>query len=451
MRRNWARVLAGIVAVLSVLGIVWSLPGAGAREKTVQHASRSQLRPMVFVHGFSGSGAQWETQALRFTSNGYRPDLIAVHEYDSLFGVETRDQVFSRLDARIATLRTRTHSDKVDLLGHSLGTSLMQAYLNSSPSRAASVAHYVNLDGLPAASPPGGVPTLAIWGSGSTARRITGATNIYFPNQTHVQVVTSPETFEEVYSFFTGAEPATTDVLPETGSRVRISGRAQNFPQNTGVEDATLRVYEVNGATGRRARNRPDATFALRGDGAWGPFNAVRGRDYEFAIVGPDGTHHFYGEPYVRSDAWVRLLTSPVDAGIGALIERSPNHAALTIVRYQELWGDQGTQSDVLAVNGANLLNATNSPRSKLVNAVLVFDAGSDRVTNLGTPIGAISGLPFLAGVDMFVRAANPPDDTISVALTSRLGGGHTETVNVPNWASATDAITVQFHEYPTG
>src|SRR5690349_17859615 len=103
-------------------------------------------RPMVFVHGSAGSGAQFETQAQRFASNGTPLDRIAVHEYDSTFTTNTRDEVYSRLDERISALLAATGADKVDLLAHSLGTALMVDYLGT-PERAARVAHYVNYDG----------------------------------------------------------------------------------------------------------------------------------------------------------------------------------------------------------------------------------------------------------------------------------------------------------------
>ena len=46
---------------------------------------------MIFVHGFSGSGAQFETQARRLASNGYPAEHIEAHDYDSLFTGETVD------------------------------------------------------------------------------------------------------------------------------------------------------------------------------------------------------------------------------------------------------------------------------------------------------------------------------------------------------------------------
>src|SRR5574341_2694925 len=115
------------------------------------HQRHDGPRPVIFVHGFSGSGSQFDTQARRLASNGYPAESIEAHEYDSLFTVNTVEQVFARLDERIARLLAATGADQVDLLGHSLGTSLMQGYLNSSPLRAAAVAHYGNLDGATAA------------------------------------------------------------------------------------------------------------------------------------------------------------------------------------------------------------------------------------------------------------------------------------------------------------
>ena len=82
-----------------------------------------------------------------------------------------------------------------------------------------------------------------------------GAENVYLPNQTHVQSATSPESFAAQYEFLNGAPPATTSILPE--ARVQLSGRAVIFPQNLGVDDATLEIFEVDGATGARLHPPP--------------------------------------------------------------------------------------------------------------------------------------------------------------------------------------------------
>jgi len=412
-------------------------------------ASRRGPRPVVFVHGGAGSGSQFESQALRLTSNGYPADRIAVHEYDSTFGLNTMAQVWAGLDTLIADLLAETGADQVDLLGHSLGTAVSHGYLNSSPERAATVAHYVNIDGQTSAAPPGGVPTLAVWGEGSQTRQIVGAENYYAPGQSHVQVATSAETFAQLYEFFTGRAPRTTRVVPEHG-RLKLSGRAALFPANVGAADTTLRVWEVDGRTGDRRSRRPLATYDIGPDGNWGPFRAQAGAHYELTLTNDvAGTnHHFYFPPFVRSDHLVRLLTSEPGTGIDLLREKGPDHSSISVTRYKEWWGDQGTGSDTLAIDGQQILNAATAPRTKRVNAIFTFDAGSDRVTDLAAPLPALYALPFITGMDVYVPATARHDDPVRITATSRTAPDQRVTVNVPNWPSTDDHVSVQFWDF---
>jgi len=449
-----ARKLIGAVgAVLMVVtafatAASGAAPGGSAEPHGASERGHPPLRPVVFVHGASGSGAQFETQALRLAGNGYPTDRIAVHEYDSTFATNTMADVWAGLDELIATLRTETGADKVDLLGHSLGTFVSQGYLTSSPERAATVAHYVNIDGRPAVAPPGGVPTLAVWGEGAPSRQVVGATNWYAPDQSHVQVATSAETFAEFYEFLTGRPPRTTAVVPERG-RIRISGEANLFPANIGAAGTTLEVWKVDGRTGDRRGRHPVASFAVGEDGAWGPFRASRHQGYELAFTRADGSvHHFYVRPFVRSDHLVRLLTSEPGTGIDLLRDKSDAHTSLTITRYKELWGDQGAAGDVLTVDGHDVVTPALAPRAERINALFVFDDGSDGVTDLSAPIPDVSALPFISGADLHLPAASPPDDTITVALRSRTGSGRTQVVNVPNWASSQHHVSIHFPDF---
>jgi len=437
------KLLALTAAVLAASGL--AAPAAPAR----QWHPRPGPRPAIFVHGFSGSGAQFETQARRFASNGYPAEYLEAHDYDSLFTVETVEQVSARLDERIARLLERTGADRVDLLAHSLGTRLMQDYLGSSPARAARVAHYVNLDGATASAPPGNVPTLAVWGEGSPERAIAGATNVYFADQSHTQVVTSAATFVELFRFFTGRSPRTTAILPQPPSRVRLSGRAVLFPINLGVSGARLEIYEVHRRSGARRHRRPAAAFALEGDGSFGPFRARGGAHYEFAIVWPNGsTHHLFYQPFRRTDGLIRLLTSRPGEGLAAQTETSDRHSNLVITRYKEWWGDQGPDGDALAIDGLQVLNADNSPRAKRVIGIFAYDAHLDAVSDLRAPIPFFYSLPFLTGIDVFVPADQPPGRPVSIAARPRGGGGRVQVINVPNWRSLDHQISVQFDDY---
>ncbi|GAA2113788.1 lipase/acyltransferase domain-containing protein [Actinomadura alba] len=412
------------------------------------HAGGHRLRPVVFVHGFSGSGGQFETQARRLAANGYPADHIEAHEYDSLFTVNTREQVFAALDQRIARLRKKTRADRVDLLAHSLGTSLMQTYLRSSPARAATVAHYVNLDGASSADLPGGVPTLAVWGEGSTERKVGGAANVYFSDQSHTQVVTSTDTFARFYAFFTGRSPRTTAVTPQHGT-VRLSGRAVLFPTNVGADGARLEIYRVDPRTGERTTRRPAATYQISGDGSWGPFKARGDAHYEFAVVwSGTAVHHLYFEPFRRTDALVRLLTSRPGEGLAGLMDVSERHSALVINRQKEWWGDQGAAGDSLRINGREVLNAANTPRTKRTIGIFAYDAGSDGVTDLSAPIPQFFAQPFITGLDLYVPAAGRPDRPISVVSHPRGGDGHVDSLTIPSLPSNEHRISVQLDDY---
>jgi pimeloyl-ACP methyl ester carboxylesterase len=438
-----SRKLLGAVGVVIAV-LVASLGGSGAADA---HGKRPAPRPVIFVHGGSGSGAQFDTQALRLMSNGYPADRIAVHEYDSTFGTNTMEEVWAGLDELIAELLRETGADGVDLLGHSLGTTVSQGYLTSSPERAASVAHYVNIDGRTAAAPPGGVDTLAVWGEGDQTRQIVGAQNHYAPDQAHVQVATSAETFAQIYRFFTGHEPKTTDVVPQAG-RIRLSGEANVFPQNQGADGFTLQIFEID-RRGRREHRRPDATFAIGADGAWGPFKAHAGERYEFALTRTDGSvHHLYFQPFLRSDHLVRLLTSRPGEGLDLLREPSDTSAGFGVIRYKEMWGDQGANNDTLEIDGVNVLNPATAPRTKRVNAMFVGDDNLDGVTDLSAPVQPWFSLPFISAVDLVVPATIPPDDTVRVEMVARAGDGDEEVVNIPNWATSQNIVTITFRDF---
>lgn len=410
-------------------------------------------RPVIFVHGSSGSGAQFQSQALRFASNGYPIEHLRSVDYDSPNVTEAG--VPDVLDQLIAELQAETGHDQVDLIGHSLGTFVSGSYLDSDPERAASVAHYVNVDGRPWPAPPGDVPTLAIWGEsgfGSFPDDVTGdipgAENIQFEDQAHVEVATSPEAFEQMYEFFNDGEaPETTDILPE--QEPTLAGKAVYFPQNEGVDTtASLEVYEVDPATGQRLEDQPVEVLDFEADGSWGPFDAEPGASYEMVIVSEDPDarqHHFYLQPVDRSDHLIRLNTSRPQGGIGALLEQHPDSTALTITRYREWWGDQDAQSDLLVVDGNEVLNEATSPRSNNKIGVFLYDVGGDGESDLDEPVPTLFGLPFLTGVDLFLPADE--DRSIEITLVPRGVDAEATTVHVPAWPSTEHAVSVHFRE----
>ena len=415
------------------------LPGARA-------ADAFRYDPVLFVHGIEGSGAQFESQALRFESNGYPATWIDEVDYDSTRAVGDKSEVDQQIDDAIAALKLRTGKTQVDVIAHSLGTSVMYDYLTNgamAAQRRANVGHYVNVDGQ---NQNPGVPTLAVWaGRGTPGRNMGGAQNVTIPDQTHVQTCTSAESFIQYYTFLTGRPPLRDIVRRD---RIEVAGKALDFPQNSGLIAATVQVWPVD-ANGERTTAMPlasiDITDGSIGGGKWGPVSVVRDQRYEFALVqSPVQTLHIYYEPFVRSDHTLRLLASPAfEEYAGA----RPGSVSWVSIRYKELWGDQGDENDQLLVNGLNIATDVLCPISKQVNGYFAFDRNRDGQTDLSQPDPVLSALPFLQGADVYVAGSSPPDGTVSFQLISR-GGGGTRTLNVPNWEAVVDGVTLQWQDF---
>ena len=441
-RRKMAKGIALFALALAVV----QLPAPAAGAKTKRH-------PILFVHGIEGTGAQFESQALRFTSNGYPHGWIDEVDYDSTRATGDKSEVHAQMDAKIAELKRRTGAKKVDLVGHSLGTTVSYDYLTDSDKgaeRRASIAHYVNIDGQ--SSDPG-VPTLALWAgrrAGSMTGAITtphmdGAKNATIKNQTHVQTCTSWESFVQMFKFLAGKRPRH-DIVRQRG-RIKLAGRALTFPQNAGLAGATVQVWQLK-PNGQRVGKKPHASLAIsddsRGGGGWGPIGVQPGKHYEFALVrSGNPTLHIYYEPFVRSDYTLRLLASdPLTVYTGY----RPGSVSSVNIRYKELWGDVPGQTDVLRINKTSVCTADLCPWTKQVNAYFAFDANRNGQTDLVSD-PAIGNLPFLQAADVFAPSSTDATGTTTFQLRSR-GAGRVRTVKTPNWDSMSGGAIVQWRDF---
>jgi len=446
--------LFGLIASVLMLTVVLfpSANSADARGRHIWHIPGTH--PIIFLHGGSGSASQFESNAIRFEQNFYPHEYVNALDYDSSLTLETMEDIWDRIDQLIADLEEETGDDQVDLMGHSMGGVVGSGYIESSPERAAKVARYVTFDSGSSCTDhtPAGVPSLALWADNGfhVGCEMVGATNVVISNCGHVQTASSPDSFAEVYKFLTGFRPLTTHILPQFFGRIELAGRAIIYQQNVGVEGASLEIWKIDSDTGARIGNNPKAVYAIDATGDWGPFRARRGQAYEFNLVregNPD--HPFYYEPFIRSDYLIRLNTSPEpDGGVSKYMDRSPNHVNMVVARNMEMWGDQAV-NDVLEINGVNVVDPGTHYQSKSVNAMFVFDKDADGVSNIGVPQFPYYLLGFFTGVDVYVPGASPPDGTTSLVLTSRLGDGKTQTINIPNRASSeVRRISVQFNDW---
>ncbi len=406
--------------------------------------------PLVFVHGGAGSASQFESQAMRFTSNGYPQDYLHAFEYDSSFTIESVSDVVSRLGVFIDNVLAETGEDQVDLMGHSLGTFISQNFL-AIPGNADAIAHYINIDGFPASSLPGGVPTTALWAGIGQGGFVVGANNITIEDQTHVETATSAESFFHMFEFFTGRQPHTIDIRPSIRRLITIAGKASLFPSNVGADGGVLEIYRLDGATGQRVRKWPFARITIDETGNWGPVKVWRGQHYEFVLVRPGQEHHLYKEPFLRDDHFVRLLTSPVGGGVGANVDTAITQTNLIIARDRELIGEREFDNDLLVVNGQNVINEGNSSLANRTTGIYLFDAGLDTDSDLDAPLPFFHALPFLTGNDLFLPASNDASGRTRITLIGRGENGDIQQLNIPDWPSDVHRITVQFNDFVQG
>lgn len=416
----------------------------------------SERLPVLFIHGGAGSASQFESQAQRFRANGYPASHIAVFEYDSgALSANPLDPTLmverhAQINALVDQLLLSTGAQQINLLGHSLGTFVSQMYL-ANPANAAKVAHYVNIDGRGAAAPPGGVPTLALWGQYVT-EEVTGAQNIYPPVDDpvgHIEVNTSAESFVHMYRFFNDEEPQVRTIPDAEADHVWLAGKANLFPQNTGASGTRLEVYEIDPATGARLSDTPLHEQVLDASGDWGPLRVDKGASVEYALLHTPGQdQYFYREPYTQDSLLVRLNTSRPGEGVGRLLHRSAGHTNLMIGRDMELWGDQGENNDSLMVNGTELISELTAPLLKRLSVLFLHDRDSDGASNLTQLDPDFALLPFMSGLDLYQPASPGGSGTIEVRLQSRRGGAD-QVINVPNWPSSqVRSVSIQFRDY---
>jgi pimeloyl-ACP methyl ester carboxylesterase len=452
------RAQAGRPALALATGILLAF----ATSSDAKAIDASQALPIVFVHGSAGSGAQYGSVAKRFVSNGFPADRIRTFEYDST-SIAAVGGAPAALDAFIDQLRAELGVEQVNLVGHSLGTTVSTTYL-SVPARAAKIAHYVGVDGRSIPDCGIGDPKLACMGIFRGSAGDVGGNNIYLNStQSHVEAATSPESFAAQFRFFMGEEPQTTLILPEPPGQVEIAGRAVNFPQNTGADGSTLLIWQVNPATGARSFAAPDATLDLGPAGEWGPVRINGQQHYEFELLRPDTNLalHVYYQPFIRSDYWVRLLS--VAPGSPTLVNTvtGPNHAAAVVIRYREYWTTHpGGQSDVLEISTRSPSRGNQPPANALQNvlsdgiAVGTSAIGLHLHDNPADGVSSLSLIPYFGtvsfqnGADVYMPATEPPDGTITFSSAPRGDLARRQVLNTPNWASDAHRISVNLNDY---
>jgi triacylglycerol esterase/lipase EstA (alpha/beta hydrolase family) len=84
-----------------------------------QQPPSPEILPTIFVHGSAGSAAQYQSQAMRFASNGVPDEMILAFEYNTgaAAGIAAAP---AALDALVDQVRTRFAVERVNLVALAL-------------------------------------------------------------------------------------------------------------------------------------------------------------------------------------------------------------------------------------------------------------------------------------------------------------------------------------------
>jgi len=437
-----------LVALAATIGMLLASAAPASAE--------DEALPIVFVHGGSGSAAQYQTEAMRWASNDY-PNLVTGIDRTT----SSSTQLNPILDEFFDDVMAQTGDDQIYVVGHSLGVALMNNYLNSSPERTARVAKYIGLDSASAGQvpvcpgTPDPVPCMGIYRD-ENANLFLGDDNVYLP-EGHVEIASSPDSFAHQYEFFTGDEPKTTLVLPEPPGQVTVGGKLIDFPANTGIDGSTVRIFQVDPATG--ARQALKADLELDESGEFGPVKLNGNYPHEFETRrGSDSelTGHIYTQPFVRDNHMVRLLTAPPGSPSIVFTNAGPNHSAAVVLRNKEWWSSHPSgQNDTLSITTTSASKGTEAVGNALTPATGNGAVGIHVHDDAATPqqstlnlLPVIPLFPFQTGVDVFMPATDPPDGVISLENAPRGDTGNPQVLNVPNWASDQHRLGVYFNDH---
>jgi pimeloyl-ACP methyl ester carboxylesterase len=359
--------------------------------------------PIVFVHGFLGSGDTYATQLQRFISNGYCNNQLYVFDWNS---IGARGNTSAQLDSLINVVIKKTGADKINLVGHSAGGGIGYNYLNDSL-RASKVAHYVHIGSGKNTKPAGkngDVPTMNIFSTDDKVAKggaIPGAVNIQQSGNDHYQVATSEASFYSMYSFFNNGNKAALTNKKER--KPVIAGKACLMGENTPLAGALIDVYAFDLTKGNRKKSAPDFHFLADSLGNWGPFIADPSIGYEFVLqpTGGQRTVHYFHEPFVQSNSLVYLRALPKTGMTALLLNILPADDNQSVLAIFTSNGAVVSGRDSLTLNDINLSSSIIAPASKTGIAQFIFDDGDKKSS--GKLIPNFNAVPFMNGVDLLL------------------------------------------------
>jgi hypothetical protein len=402
--------------------------------KPVVAQNAEEKLPLVFIHGFLGSGDTYSTQFQRFIANGYLPSQLHVFDWNS---VGAKNNTINQLDSFINMVLANTGANRVNLVGHSAGGGVGYGYLNDAD-RALKVAKYVHIGSSKQTKPAGNngqISTLNIYSLGDKvvkAGDIPGALNVQQKESDHYEVATSEASFWEMFHFFNPS--ITNQQKVKIKKQPIIAGKACLMGENTPLANAVVEVYGFSLNRGKRMDEKPIFKYNTDQQGNWGPFKAQAAVAYEFVLkpAGGQRTVHYFHEPFTSDDPLVYLRALPKTGMTALLLNTLPSNDQQSVLAIFSSNRAVIAGRDSLTIDGLNLASETISPASKTAIAHFIFENGDGNST--GNLIPTFKSIPFMNGIDFLLD----PNDTKPVHIF--YNGKH---YNLPKIKSASEGIMV--------
>ncbi|OSZ57966.1 lipase [Streptomyces pharetrae CZA14] len=117
-----------VSAAAATAGALLALQTPGPAHASGAAAFRATSHPILFVHGYSGDGSNWNTMADRFMADGWPASHLSRWSYDWRQSNATTAQ---QLSAEIDRLLAATGATRVDIVSHSMGGLSSRHYLKN--------------------------------------------------------------------------------------------------------------------------------------------------------------------------------------------------------------------------------------------------------------------------------------------------------------------------------
>jgi triacylglycerol lipase len=115
-------------AVIAAAGVLLAVQASGHAQAAGGSTFGSTSNPILFMHGYNGDAANWNTMADRFSADGWPASHLDRWSYDSRQSNATTAQ---QLSAEVDRLLAATGATKVDIVSHSMGGLSSRYYLKN--------------------------------------------------------------------------------------------------------------------------------------------------------------------------------------------------------------------------------------------------------------------------------------------------------------------------------